>query len=150
MVVLKDSSGFKREHDNGFVWTTEYKERITKADFKKRKEFLEKNIETLKENIKSMDFEEFMKDQNNKLDLELNANKEALENFDKYFEASIQTMKDNKGKKKQEIQGIVDNFEKAKKIFLTQAERQFNARLEPMKFQLQKDEEQYEYFRQVK
>ena len=147
--IIKDVTKFKRLHDNGFLWSSEYKEEISKDDFNKRKEFLEKNIETLHIEIKKFDIEKLKEERVQKMELERIGIKEALTNYESYFEDKINEIKNNKQKHKEELQGIIANFDKAKEILLTQLEKNLKQRLTQLRNQLFTDNKQLEFFKNV-
>ena len=150
MNTIKDESGFKKVHDNGYIWSTTYSEQITKEQFEKNKNFLQKNVDTLKKQLETMESkEEFLKKKEVLLDLEHQGAVKALENYDEYFESELENFKKSKEKKKKELLELTENFEKAKKILLTQFEKQYINKIIPIENQLKNDEKQLSYYKQV-
>lgn len=148
--ILKDNSGFKRNHDNGYMWFSEYKEQISKADFKKRETFLLKNIETLEDEIKKYDIDFLIGERLKNMDAEYLTIQEALKNYDKYFEEKVAELKSKKQHHKDELEGISKNFENAKKILLKQFKDNVKNKINNLQMQLKHDKRHLEFFKNVK
>lgn len=124
-----------------------YKEEISAEDIKKRRSFIQKNIDALKANIKAIDIPKLIEKEEKKIDNERAIQRESLLHFDKYIQEMLDDIRKNKAKTRQDIKTYLVNFDryKAKKLMMLRAQQE--NLLVNYKSQLVNDEKQIHIYK---
>jgi len=119
---------------------------LSKDEVKQFKSTLEKNIETLNKMLADMDVEKKIKEEERKLNNDYKIQKEAYDNYEKYFADNLREMKKNKERDKLKIKQYIENFDKIKEHVLNKKRTVLEQQRNNVETQLNEDKKMFEVY----
>jgi len=150
MDIKEESLILNKVDDNKYEFKSVYHVEMSEGEAIKNKSNIQKNIITLKTNIKELDVEKELDAERKRLENVYKMKFEALDNFDKYQSEVIRDMKLNKTKQKLQLQNEVKDYKLRIEQRLSKLSQILKHKKEQFEFQLKNDEEQILIYKDIK
>lgn len=137
--VIKDGTKLNKKENGKYVYDSHYCTEMDEEDYQRVVNKLKTQIKKAHELIDKNDVEKKVAKVVEGLKKQLVVDKEALKNFDKFFEEQIAEIIKGKEAKRTELKERIDNHLKIKEITIANVRARNEQQLEPFKYQLKQD-----------
>lgn len=135
-----------KNEDGTYTWFQSFKSILTPEEHKKNTNNLEGTVKRLQELLLELDIRKILMMEDKRLEFERGVKKDALKNFDKYWEELEASKEDRKAKEKEELKKYVLNFDEIKKKVLQMKKEATLREIRDYKDQLKENNKTLEYY----
>ena len=147
ILFLSKSKTLTKKDEETYLWSQTFTTELTKEELLKTKDNIEKNIAKLEEELRNKDIRKILQQEEERIDNDYEVKKDALKNFNKYWEEAKQQEEDEKAIKKKELKKYVDNYKELKKEYLKKKQQMWLAEKQSYEQQLEHHLKQMEEFK---